>query len=57
MRVLGENVSSFEVEQDFGTHPAGAEVDVVRVCSELGEQDIIAQNLHAADSQRTIAQR
>jgi len=42
MRVSGENVSSFEVEQILNSHPSIAEVAVVGVPSDLGEDDVIA---------------
>lgn len=42
MRVSGENVSSFEVEQVLVSHPAVAEAAVYAVPSELGEDSIMA---------------
>ena len=42
MRVSGENVSAFEVEQVLVGHPRVAEVAVYPVPSEFGEDDIVA---------------
>ncbi|WP_166969059.1 AMP-binding protein [Brevibacterium atlanticum] len=42
MRVSGENVSSFEVEQVIVSHNKVAEVAVVAIASDLGEDDILA---------------
>ncbi len=42
LRVSGENVSSFEVEQVLLSHPAVAEVAVYGVPSELGEDSVMA---------------
>ena len=42
VRRRGENISSFEVEAAIGTHPDVAEVAVVGVTSELGEEDVMA---------------
>lgn len=42
LRVSGENVSSFEVEQVLQSHPAVAEVAVYGVPSELGEDAVMA---------------
>jgi crotonobetaine/carnitine-CoA ligase len=42
MRVSGENVSAFEVEQVLLTHPRVAEAAVYAVPSEMGEDDVMA---------------
>ncbi len=42
VRRRGENISSFEVERAVGAHPAVAEVAVVGVPSELGEEEVLA---------------
>lgn len=42
IRVSGENVSSFEVEQVLLSHPAVQEAAVFAVPSELGEDDVMA---------------
>lgn len=42
LRVSGENVSSFEVEQALLTHPAVVEAAVFGVPSELGEDSVMA---------------
>ncbi len=42
VRRRGENISSFEVERAIGRHPAVAEVAVVGVPSELGEEEVLA---------------
>ncbi|GAA5125881.1 AMP-binding protein [Pseudonocardia adelaidensis] len=42
MRVSGENVSAFEVEQVLLAHPRVAEAAVYAVPSEMGEDDIMA---------------
>ena len=42
MRVSGENVSSYEVEQVLLSHPAVAEVAVFAVPSDLGEDSVMA---------------
>jgi crotonobetaine/carnitine-CoA ligase len=42
LRVSGENVSSFEVEQVLSSHPAVAEVAVYGVPSDLGEDSVMA---------------
>ena len=42
IRRRGENVSSFEVEKTLGAHPAVADVAVVGVPGELGDEDIKA---------------
>jgi crotonobetaine/carnitine-CoA ligase len=41
MRRRGENISSFEVEQTLLRHPQVAEVAVVGVPSELGEDEVM----------------
>jgi carnitine-CoA ligase len=42
IRRSGENISSFEVEMVLQDHPAVAEVAVIGVPSELGEQEVVA---------------
>ncbi|HWE57443.1 MAG TPA: AMP-binding protein, partial [Acidimicrobiales bacterium] len=42
LRRRGENISSFEVETAMATHPAVAEIAVVGVPSELGEDEVKA---------------
>jgi crotonobetaine/carnitine-CoA ligase len=41
MRVRGENVSAWEIERVFATHPAVAASAAVGVGSEIGEQEIL----------------
>lgn len=42
IRRRGENISAFEVEQAVATHPEVAEVAVIAVPSELGEDEVMA---------------
>jgi crotonobetaine/carnitine-CoA ligase len=42
IRRRGENISSFEVEAELGTHPAVRECAVVAVPSPLGEDEVLA---------------
>lgn len=42
LRRRGENISSFEVETEIAAHPAVAEVAVVGVRSEFGEDEVLA---------------
>ena len=41
MRVRGENVSAWEIERVFASHPAVSASAAVGVASEIGEQDIL----------------
>jgi len=50
LRVSGENVSSFEVEQALEAHPDVVEVAVYGVPSELGEDCVMAAVVLKADS-------
>lgn len=42
IRRSGENISVFEVEESLGMHPAVADVAVIGVPSEMGEQEVAA---------------
>jgi len=42
VRRRGENISSFEVESEIGTHPRVAEVAVIGAPSPLGEDEVMA---------------
>jgi crotonobetaine/carnitine-CoA ligase len=42
LRRRGENVSSFEAEQAIRAHPSVADVAVIGVPSEIGEDDVMA---------------